>query len=229
MSPKYFAPTGGHPPQEQLLTDRAVFTDAYAVIPKGTMRDIVTSFLPFWDNTRLWVLSRPLSGFAETFSQYIMEVGPGGGSDRPENDPMAEGVIFVVEGTGRLTVGGMDHDVAPGGYAYLPPGQDWAFHNDGAAPVRFHWVRKLYEAVDGLPAPEAFVTNETMIQCIKGNRTVHGTRINIDILQPMGQLTSDRTLSGRRMSVYGYGYLSHYCKLMFNPKWLDAAARLYFA
>lgn len=57
----YYAPTGGHPPQTQLLTDRAVFTEAYAVIPKGVMRDIVASYLPFWDKTRLWVLSRPLS------------------------------------------------------------------------------------------------------------------------------------------------------------------------
>ncbi|MGC1259784.1 MAG: (S)-ureidoglycine aminohydrolase, partial [Jannaschia helgolandensis] len=39
----YFAPRGGHPPQTDLLTDRAVFTEAYAVIPKGTMRDITTS------------------------------------------------------------------------------------------------------------------------------------------------------------------------------------------
>ena len=78
MSGNYFAPSGGHPPQTQLLTDRAVFTEAYAVIPKGTMRDIVTSFLPFWDKTRLWVLSRPLTGFAETFSQSIVELAPGG-------------------------------------------------------------------------------------------------------------------------------------------------------
>ena len=61
MSANYYAPTGGHPPQEQLLTDRAIFTDAYAVIPKGTMRDIVTSFLPFWDKTRLWVISVAVS------------------------------------------------------------------------------------------------------------------------------------------------------------------------
>ena len=96
MTASYYAQMGGHPPQEQIMTDRAVFT--YAVIPKGTMRDIVTSFLPFWEDTRLWVLSRPLSGFAETFSQYIMEVAPGGGSDRPETDPGAEAVLFVVEG-----------------------------------------------------------------------------------------------------------------------------------
>ena len=89
MAHRYYAPHGGHPPQDQIMTDRAMFTDAYAVIPRGTMRDIVTSALPFWDDTRLWVLARPLSGFAETFSQYIMEVAPGGGSDRPEADPGA--------------------------------------------------------------------------------------------------------------------------------------------
>ena len=45
----YYAPHGGHPPQTDLLTDRAMFTEAYAVLPRGVMRDIVTSNLPFWD------------------------------------------------------------------------------------------------------------------------------------------------------------------------------------
>lgn len=160
MTARYYAQMGGHPPQEQIMTDRAVFTDAYAVIPKGTMRDIVTSFLPFWEETRLWVLSRPLSGFAETFSQYIMEVAPGGGSDRPETDPGAEAVIFVVEGTGTLTIDGTAHALEPGSYAFLPPATDWTLRNTGDALLKFHWIRKAYEAVEGLPAPEAFVTNE---------------------------------------------------------------------
>ena len=106
MSAKYFYPTGGHPGQEQLLTDRAIFTNAYAVIPKGTMRDIVTSYLPFWDKTRLWVIARPMTGFAETFSQYIMEVSPGGGSDQPETDMGVEGVLFIVAGTAFLKING---------------------------------------------------------------------------------------------------------------------------
>ena len=101
MNRSYYAPTGGLPPQTQLLTDRAVFTEAYAVIPKGTMSDIVTSLLPHWTGTRLWVLSRPLSGFAETFSQYIMEVQPGGGSDRPESDPDAEGCLLYTSPSPR--------------------------------------------------------------------------------------------------------------------------------
>ena len=96
------------------------------------MRDIVTSYLPFWTDTRLWVIARPLSGFAETFSQYIVEVSPGGGSDRPEPDPGAEGVLFVVEGQLQLTIDGEEHTLEPGGYAFLPPGADWTLHNDGA-------------------------------------------------------------------------------------------------
>ncbi len=157
---KYFAPTGGHPAQTELLTDRAVFTDAYAVIPKGTMRDIVTSFLPFWDDTRLWVIARPLSGFSETFSQYIMEVQPGGGSARPEMDPQAQGVLFVVEGSISVTFDGAIHVMGEGGYAYLPAGLEWTLSNDSDAVARFHWIRKAYEAVEGLEHPEPFVTNE---------------------------------------------------------------------
>lgn len=156
----YFAPEGGHPPQSQLLTGRAVFTTAYAVIPKGVMQDIVTSQLPFWEGTRAWVLARPLSGFAETFSQYIMEVAPGGGSDRPETDPAAEAVLFVMDGTLGLTIEGRDHALTEGGYAYIPPGWNWSARNSGGAPVRFHWIRKAYEAVDGLDAPAPVILNE---------------------------------------------------------------------
>lgn len=162
----YYAPHGGLPPQTALLTDRAVFTEAYAVIPKGVLRDITTSYLPLWEKTRAWVLSRPLSGFAETFSQYIMEVAPGGGSDKPEPDANAEGVLFVVEGELNLTLAGKAHTMQPGGYAFIPPGAKWSVRNTAAQPVRFHWIRKAYEFVEGLGIPEAFVVNEKDIKPI---------------------------------------------------------------
>jgi (S)-ureidoglycine aminohydrolase len=162
-SDKYFAPRGGHPAQTELMTGRAVFTDAYAVIPKGVMRDIVTSYLPHWERTRLWVIARPLSGFAETFSQYIMEVGAGGGSDKPEPDARAEGAIFVVEGEIELTVDNTRHVMRPGGFAYLPPASAWSMRNTRPETARFHWIRKRYELVDGFSAPPAFVTSEADI------------------------------------------------------------------
>lgn len=161
MTPRYYAPRGGLPGQTELTTDRAVFTEAYAVLPRGTMRDIVTSALPFWEQTRLWVIARPLSGFAETFSQYILEVAPGGGSDRPEPDPSAEGVLFVVDGGVELVIDGEVHEMGPGGYAFIPPSADWSLRNTGDAPARFHWIRKAYERVEGIDVPPAFVTRET--------------------------------------------------------------------
>jgi len=159
----YYAPTGGHPGQSELLTGRAIFTDAYAVIPRGVMRDIVTSQFPFWTGTRAWILARPLSGFAETFSQYIMEVAPGGGSETPEPDAQAEAVFFVVEGELTLTLAGEEHRMSPGGFAFIPPGTRYTVHNAGKEITRFHWIRKAYEAVEGLEVPEAFVTNEAEI------------------------------------------------------------------
>jgi len=163
MTYSYFAPKGGHPGQDQLLTDRAMFTEAYAVIPKGTMRDITTSFLPFWQDTRLWVIARPMTGFAETFSHYIMEVAPGGGSDRAETDPTAQGVLFVVEGALELTVGRATHTLTEGGYAYLPPESGWSLRNKGTAPARFHWIRKAYQSVEGLNRPDVIITNDAKV------------------------------------------------------------------
>ncbi|MEO0633287.1 MAG: bifunctional allantoicase/(S)-ureidoglycine aminohydrolase [Pseudomonadota bacterium] len=160
MPPTYYAPHGGHPGQDQLLTDRAMFTEAYAVIPRGTMRDITTSALPFWDGTRLWIIARPLTGFAETFSHYIMEVAPGGGSEQPDTDPQAQAVLFVVDGTCDLIVDGQQHSLTAGGYAYLPAGTEWTLRNTADTPVRFHWIRKRYHAVAGLDAPDVIITNE---------------------------------------------------------------------
>ena len=156
----YAGPIGDLPDQAALHTGRAAFTDAYSLIPRGVMRDIVTSCLPHWTDTRAWVIARPMTGFAETFSQYIMEVLPGGGSDRPEPDAGAEGVLFVTEGQASITVDRKRHKLKRGSYAYLPAGCTWSLSNTGRSPVRFHWIRKRYEPVDGIAAPTAFVTNE---------------------------------------------------------------------
>uniref|UniRef100_UPI003569FC51 bifunctional allantoicase/(S)-ureidoglycine aminohydrolase n=1 Tax=Halomonas sp. TaxID=1486246 RepID=UPI003569FC51 len=236
MNPRtYYAPTGGHPPQTQLLSDRAVFTEAYAVIPKGVFGDIVTSQLPFWEKTRLWVLARPLSGFAETFSQYIMEVEPGGGSDRPELDPAAEGVLFVVEGELRLTLGDERRDMLPGGYAFIPSGSDWRVHNAGEAPVRFHWVRKAYEAVEGIESPAAFVTNENDIaprpmpdtderwattRFVEPDDVRHDMHVNIVTLQPGASIPFAET----HVMEHGLYVLEGKAVYHLNQDWVEVEA-----
>jgi (S)-ureidoglycine aminohydrolase len=197
----YFSPVGGHPPQTQLLTGRAIFTEAYAVIPRGQMQDIVTSAFPGWEKTRGWVLARPLSGFAETFSQIIMEVSPGGGSAAPEPDPTVQSVVFVVAGEVTLSFGGKAHHLVPGGYAYLSAGLDWNIKNMGSAPGTFHWVRKIYEAAPGLEKPQAFVTRDADVKTVEmpGTNGVwatsrfvdpadlrHDMHVNIVTFQPGG-------------------------------------------
>ena len=157
----YAFPVGGHPPQSDLLTSRAKFTDAYVMIPKTVLRDIVTSPLPHWDRTRCWVLARPLTGFAETFSQYIVEVGPGGGSSAPEPNANAEGVLFVLSGELAVEHGGATHVLEEGGFAFLPPGARWTCANASAtANATFVWVRKRYERCDGVDVPEFFVASD---------------------------------------------------------------------
>ena len=160
----YHVPQGGHPPQTDLLSGRAVFTNAYAVIPRGVQRDIVVSYLPYWDNTRLWVLARPLSGFAETFSHYLMEIAPAGGSDRPELDKEAEGALFVAGGNLILTLADGERELRPGSFAYVPPGCAWSIRNRGSSPAQVHWIRKLYQRVPGLADPEAIVINEDSVE-----------------------------------------------------------------
>lgn len=159
-SSNYYSPQGGLPPQTQIMTDRAMFTEAYAVIPKGTLTDIVTSYLPHWTKSRFWVLARPLSGFAETFSQYIAEIQPGGGSTRPETEQGVEHVLFVVEGEVQLTLSGQEHALEQGGYAYVPPDASWTLKNRSDKPARFHWVRKNYQWVDGIDAPDPIITSD---------------------------------------------------------------------
>ncbi len=141
-----------------------MFTEAYAVIPKGTLSDIVASYLPFWNGARFWVLARPLSGFAETFSQSIVELQPNGGSDRPEVETGVQSAIFVVDGAISLSIGGEDHRLQEGGFAYLPPDTPWQVENPEATPSRFHWIRKSYRSVEGLDAPDVIIANEAEIE-----------------------------------------------------------------
>ena len=173
---RYAIAKGGLPPQYQgqsqeqpqdlakyVLGQEARFTAAYAFIPHGVLADIVTSALPFWHLTRLWVLARPLSGFAETFSHYLMEVAPQGGSDRPDDDSDAEHVLFVVDGEITLNYNDQKTTLTAGGYAYLPAGCKWTLHNTTTSSARFHWIRKRYQAVEGITPPEAFITTDDAI------------------------------------------------------------------
>jgi (S)-ureidoglycine aminohydrolase len=231
----YAIPPGGLPPQTRLTTDRAVFTEAYAVIPARTQSDITASYLPHWEQTRLWVLARPLTGFAETFSHYVMEVERGGGSDRPEPDGGAEGVLFVTSGRLRLTLDGTNHDLIAGGYAYLPPGSMWSLRNRQARRATFHWIRKAYEPVDDLGAPPAFVTDEHDVEPLAmpdtdGAWTTtrfvdvadlrHDLHVNIVTFEPGGAIPFPET----HVMEHGLYVLEGKAVYLLNTDWVEVEA-----
>ncbi len=235
MTSQYYSQMGGHPPQTQLLTGRAIFTEAYAVIPKSVMQDIVTSLLPHWSNTRAWIIARPLSGFAETFSQYIMEVAPGGGSDNPEPDSEAQGVLFFVSGAASVTIEGKAHDLRPGGYAYIPSGTKWSLKTTGSAPAKFHWVRKAYESVAGIDKPEAFVTSDSVVapSAMPGtngswatarfadpNDIRHDMHVNIVTFQPGGTIPFAET----HVMEHGLYVLEGKAVYRLNNDWVEVEA-----
>ncbi|WP_244519342.1 bifunctional allantoicase/(S)-ureidoglycine aminohydrolase [Paracoccus alcaliphilus] len=146
-----------------MTTDTAIFTEAYAVIPRTVMRDIVTSYLPGWQGMRMWMLARPLTGFAETFSQYIVELAEGGGSDSPDDDPEVQHALFVTGGEMCVTIDGTDHLLKPGGFAYIPPGTPWKVHNCTPGNTGFHWWRKRWQPCNGVDKPAPIVAHEDQI------------------------------------------------------------------
>ncbi|MFN3955786.1 MAG: bifunctional allantoicase/(S)-ureidoglycine aminohydrolase [Pararhodobacter sp.] len=231
----YYTPPGGLPPQTALMTQRAVFTESYAVIPRGCFSDIVTSHLPGWRKTRLWVLARPLSGFAETFSQYVMEVQPGGGSDAPDAEAGAQHVIFVTAGVLTLTINGQGHELDAGGYAYIPAGSRWTLLAEGREPARFHWYRKLWEGAPGIERPEAFVTNERVIPPIAMPDTEgrwattrfvdpadlrHDMHVNIVTFQPGGVIPFEET----HVMEHGLYVLEGKAVYKLNRDWVEVEA-----
>lgn len=231
----YHTVRGGLPGQTELMTGRAVFTEAYAVLPAGVMRDIVTSYFPHWERTRGWIIARPMSGFAETFSQYVMEVAPGGGSDRPEPDSQAQAVLFVTAGELGLTINS-DHSILkPGGYAYIPAGTRWTVANNGSENACFHWVRKRYEAVEGIDHPDVIVTNEQDIAptpmpntngCWATTRFVdpedlrHDMHVTIVTFQPGGVIPFEET----HVMEHGLFVLEGKAVYKLNNDWVEVEA-----
>lgn len=232
MNATYYTPRGGLPTQDKRLYAPAVFTAAYAVIPAQVMSDIVTSALPGWEQTRAWILARPLSGFAETFAQLIVEISPGGGSSAPEPDANGEGVLFVVDGALRLTLDGKSHQLEPGSYVYLAPKADWSIVNVSDATATFHWVRKSYEPAAGIAQPDSFITRDqdgeklempdtdgkwATTRFVGGDDLRHDMHVNVVTFQPGGVIPFAET----HVMEHGLYVLQGTARYLLNTDWVD--------
>ncbi|WP_157002294.1 bifunctional allantoicase/(S)-ureidoglycine aminohydrolase [Agromyces laixinhei] len=231
----YFTPQGGLPAQTELLTDRAIVKEAYTVIPKGVLRDIVTSRLPGFTSTRSWIIARPIEGFATTFSQLIVEIGPGGGAEQPEREAGVEGVVFVTAGSLTLALDEVRHVLQPGGYAYLAAGATWSLANEGAGVTSFQWIRKAYEPVDGIAPPSSFVARDQDIEprempgtngawattrFVDPDDLAHDMHVNIVTFEPGGTIPFAET----HVMEHGLFVLEGKAVYRLNDDWVEVEA-----
>lgn len=231
----YYAPQGGLPPQTSLMTGRAIFTDAYAFIPKGCFSDIVTSYLPNWRDTKLWMIARPMTGFSETFSQYVMEVAPGGGSDAPDPDDGVEHWLFMTQGLATLTLNGEASEMEAGSYAYIPAGSEWSLLALGQSPARFHWLRKVWEPAPGISKPDPILVNERDVpvrfmpdtnerwgttRFADPSDLRHDAHVNIVTFQPGGVIPFEET----HVMEHGLYVLEGKAVYKLNSDWVEVEA-----
>ncbi|OYW62097.1 MAG: (S)-ureidoglycine aminohydrolase, partial [Rhodobacterales bacterium 12-65-15] len=188
-----------------------------------------------WTKTRLWLIARPMSGFAETFSQYVMEVAPGGGSRTPDPDSGAEHWLFFTQGLATLTLAGATHRMEPGTYAYIPPAMGWSLQADGTTPACFHWLRKLYEPAPGLSTPRPFVVNERDVPVrwmpdtndtwgttgfVDPEDLAHDAHVNIVTFQPGGRIPFEET----HVMEHGLYILEGRAAYKLNQDWVEVEA-----
>ncbi len=231
----YAFPPGGMPDlSDDPAAAGSIFTTSYAFIPGSTMRDIVASLLPGWTKTRAWILARPLTGFAETFAQYAVEVEPGGGSDTPEPDAGAEAGIFVASGEMMLDLDGVTHALTAGGYADIPPGQKGRLHNPGHTDLKFHWIRKRWQPAEGLTPPDPIFTNDatTPFNYMPGTDNWatqrfaspsdlrHDMHVNIVTFQPGGRIPFAET----HIMEHGLYVLEGTAEYLLNDRWHSVEA-----
>jgi quercetin dioxygenase-like cupin family protein len=78
-------------------------------------------------------LATPSRGSAET-SVWLVELAPG--TPGTPHRLTREEVFVVLEGTARVTLGGVTDDAHPGDAIVVPPGTAFALEAAGGAPVR---------------------------------------------------------------------------------------------
>lgn len=108
-------------------------------------------------------------------------------------------------------------------------------HNNGEQAVKFHWVRKAYQYVEGLEVPEAFVTNENDIEPIPMPDTDdawattrfvdstdmrHDMHVNIVTFQPGGVIPFDET----HVMEHGLYVLEGKAVYHLNQQWVEVEA-----
>lgn len=142
---------------------RNVVKGRYALLtPDG----FVPSVLPGWEKAVCYVLISPALGAG--FSQLLITLERDGKC--AGNTGANQYFVYVLEGSASVLLEARNHRLEPGGYAYLPSGQDVQIAS-GAAATRLLVFQKQYEPLHGVPKPAGFVAHEREVkgQPFRGN------------------------------------------------------------
>ena len=72
---------------------------------------------------------------APTFDMRRFEVAPGGYT--PKHSHAHEHEVFVLEGSGVVLEGDVEHPISPGTAVFVPPDEPHQFRNPGTEPLKF--------------------------------------------------------------------------------------------
>jgi (S)-ureidoglycine aminohydrolase len=135
---------------------RAVVAPRYALFtPPGFVR----ALLPGWPGAPCAVVISPAIG--ARFAQTIVELGPGARGERAHPDD--ELLLYVISGAARVSVGDLAAELAPGGYAYLPPGAAYDVRAAGASAGLLVFQRR-YVPLPGVAEPGPIVGQEQDVE-----------------------------------------------------------------
>ncbi|MFF0450330.1 (S)-ureidoglycine aminohydrolase [Streptomyces sp. NPDC004609] len=118
-----------------------------------TPENLVENALPHLEG----VIAKPLAtprAVPACFGEYLLEFEAGGRSTRPLGSGF-ENFLYVLDGRALVEADGTLHTLEPGGFAYFPEGVVFGIETPGASRVL--WVKRRYEPVAGVAAPEPVI------------------------------------------------------------------------
>jgi len=147
-------------------TTRNVVKGRYALLTPG---GLVPSQLPGWEKAVCHVLISPALG--ARFSQMLITLEKDG--QCAGNTGANQYFVYVLEGAASVLLEARKHRLDPGGYAYLPSGQDVQIAS-GAAATRLVVFQKEYQPLPGVAKPAGFAGHEREVrgQPFRGNEAL---------------------------------------------------------
>ena len=113
----------------------------------------VNSTLPGWSKCNVYIIISPAMGAG--FAQWLVLMEQGGLGKFEENQ--WEHFVYVMEGSGTLTLQEQKHSLTTGSFAFIPAGQASEIEADEGLKLTI--FQKHYQPLEGVEAPQKIVNH----------------------------------------------------------------------